>query len=396
MSTSSTSMRPGTVTPISTMETFRTRTLSSGDDLSEIISGMELHERLPEHTNRELHGNARNNFWTEFSIHDFSTSGDSNEHSVAKKTPKEHSYIYTFLSTLLFVIVLIMENIFHYKLFENTHASISFYWLESGVIVLFFRFWGRKRIRSFMSGASHFCPMLCLHVVVVTSFALDFNNSGFEISAGSESYLVSLALSGPVALIASWVTNRHSYPDKVITFVAISSSLLMVLFCSLEDSYADYKVSVIDGLFAFIMSASLAFFTVYAKRHIPKATCSELLYLSNFTCVVSLPFLVLFFDELPALEAQLSSRGTLELIISLVIMAVLRLASQAACLCQLKFSSPLLNVGARGFSWIWITLAITFLSPADTGALAMPVFAAFWLYVVFLFLPVLCSDLHFV
>lgn len=81
---------------------------------------------------------------------------------------------------------------------------------------------------------------------------------------------VSLALSGPVALIASWVTNRHSYPDKVITFVAISSSLLMVLFCSLEDSYADYKVSVIDGLFAFIMSASLAFFTVYAKRHIPK------------------------------------------------------------------------------------------------------------------------------
>ena len=146
-STSSTSMKPGTVTPISTMETFRTRTLSSGDDLSEIISGMELHERLPEHTNREFHGNARNNFWTEFSIHDFSTSGDSNEHSVAKKTPKEHSYIYTFLSTLLFVIVLIMENIFHYKLFENTHASISFYWLESGVIVLFFRFWGRKRIR---------------------------------------------------------------------------------------------------------------------------------------------------------------------------------------------------------------------------------------------------------
>ena len=46
-------------------------------------------------------------------------------------------------------------------------------------------------IFSFMSGASHFCPMLCLHVVVVTLFALDFNNSGFRISAGSESYLVS-------------------------------------------------------------------------------------------------------------------------------------------------------------------------------------------------------------
>lgn len=46
-------------------------------------------------------------------------------------------------------------------------------------------------IFSFMSGASHFCPMLCLHVGVVTLFALDFNNSGFGISAGSECYLVS-------------------------------------------------------------------------------------------------------------------------------------------------------------------------------------------------------------
>lgn len=127
------------------METFRTRTLSSGVDISEIVSGMELHERLPEHTNREFHSNARNNFWSGFSIH--STAEDSDEHSVHKKTSKEHSYIYTFLSTLLFVVVLIVENIFHYKLFQNTHASISFYWLESCVIVLFFRFWGRKRIR---------------------------------------------------------------------------------------------------------------------------------------------------------------------------------------------------------------------------------------------------------
>ena len=142
-----TAMKPFTVTAISTMETFRTRTLSSSDDLSEIISGMELHERLPEHTNREFHGHARNNFWTDLSIHNFSTAEDSDEHSVAKKTPKEHNYIYTFLSTLLFVMTLIIENIFHYKLFENTHASISFYWLESGVIVLLFRFWGRKRTR---------------------------------------------------------------------------------------------------------------------------------------------------------------------------------------------------------------------------------------------------------
>jgi len=84
------------------------------------------------------------------------------------------------------------------------------------------------------------------------------------------------------------------------------------------------------------------------------------------------------------------------LFLSLLFQAVLRLASQAVCLYQLKFSSPLLNVGARGFSWIWVTLAITFLSPADTGELVMPVFAAFWLYGLFSFLPVLCSDLHFI
>lgn len=80
----------------------------------------------------------------------------------------------------------------------------------------------------------------------------------------------------------------------------------------------------------------------------------------------------------------------------LLFQAVLRLVSQATCLYQLKFSSPLLNVGTRGFSWIWVTLAITFLSPADTGELVMPVFAAFWIFGVFSFLPVLCSDLHFI
>lgn len=81
---------------------------------------------------------------------------------------------------------------------------------------------------------------------------------------------VSLALSVPLVLLASWVTNRHSYPDKIIIFVAISSSLLMVLFCTFEDYFADYDVSFTDGLFACQMSASLAFFTVYAKRYLPK------------------------------------------------------------------------------------------------------------------------------
>ncbi|XP_078348261.1 uncharacterized protein LOC144633285 [Oculina patagonica] len=376
------------------MEGYRTRTLSTGDDISEIVSGMELHERMPEHTNREFHNNPRNNFWSGFSLN--STAEDSDEHSVHNKPPKEHGYIYTFLSTMLFVVVLIVENIFHYKLFENTHASIFFYWLESCVIALFFRFWGRKRIRSFRSQASHFLPMLFLHVVTVTAFALDFNSSGFGLSAGSASYLVSLALTLPLVLLASWVTNRQSYPDKIIIFVSISCALLMVLFCTLEDSIADYSVSFSDGAFAFIMSTSLAFFTVHAKRYLPKATRAELLYLLNFTSVVCLPFIALLFGELPALEAQLSKRRTLELIFSLFIMAVLRLASQAACLYQLKFSTPLLNTGARGFSWIWVTLAITFLSTAETGELVMSVFAAFWIYGLFAFLPILCSDLHFI
>ena len=128
------------------MESFRTRTLSSGDrdEISEIVSGMELHERLSEHTNN-FHSNSRDNFWSGFSLH--STAEDSDEHSIHKKTPKEHGDIYTFLSTMLFVVVLIVENIFHYKLFEKSHAAIFFYWLESCVIALFFRFWGRKRIR---------------------------------------------------------------------------------------------------------------------------------------------------------------------------------------------------------------------------------------------------------
>ena len=36
----------------------------------------------------------------------------------------------------------------------------------------------------------HFRPLLFLHVAVVTFYGLDFNNSAFGISAGSESYLV--------------------------------------------------------------------------------------------------------------------------------------------------------------------------------------------------------------
>ena len=81
---------------------------------------------------------------------------------------------------------------------------------------------------------------------------------------------MSLALTLPLVLLASWVTTRHSYSDKIIIFVSISCSLLMVLFCTLEDDFAEYSVSFGDGAFAFLMSVSLAFFTVHAKRYLPK------------------------------------------------------------------------------------------------------------------------------
>lgn len=87
---------------------------------------------------------------------------------------------------------------------------------------------------------------------------------------------VSLALTPPLIFLASWVTNRRSYPDKIIIFVSVSCSLLMVLFCTLEDHFADYSVSFIDGAFGFIMSTSLAFFTVNVKRYLPKVCMPEL------------------------------------------------------------------------------------------------------------------------
>lgn len=139
-------MRFGIVILIFMMEIFWIRILLFGDDFFEIISGMELYERFFEYINWEFYGNVCNNFWIEFFIYDFLMFG-SNEYLVVKKIFKEYSYIYMFLLILLFVIVLIMENIFYYKFFENIYVLIFFYWLESGVIVLFFRFWGRKWIR---------------------------------------------------------------------------------------------------------------------------------------------------------------------------------------------------------------------------------------------------------
>ena len=87
---------------------------------------------------------------------------------------------------------------------------------------------------------------------------------------------VSLSLTPPLVLLASWVTNRQSYPDKIVVMVTLSCSLTMVLFCSMEDAYAHYKVSFSDGAFGFMMAASLAFFTVHGKKYLPKVCLSLL------------------------------------------------------------------------------------------------------------------------
>lgn len=168
------------------------------------------------------------------------------------------------------------------------------------------------------------------------------------------------------------------------------------MFSSMHDVYAFYKMSFSDGAFGFIMAASLAYFIIYGKRYLPKATRAELLYLLNFTCVVCLPFLALLFGELSSLENVVLRRGTFDLVFSVFVLAVLRLASQAACLYQLKYSSPLLNATTRGFAWIWITLGIALMTPGHTGDFMITVFLSFWIYGFFTYLPILCSDLRWI
>lgn len=89
---------------------------------------------------------------------------------------------------------------------------------------------------------------------------------------------ISLALTPPILLSASWLTDKQNYPGKVILTVALSSSLLMVLFCSFEDEFAHYKMLFHHGVLGLIMSVSLAFFIVCAKQSLAKV-CIMKLYL---------------------------------------------------------------------------------------------------------------------
>jgi len=93
---------------------------------------------------------------------------------------------------------------------------------------------------------------------------------------------ISLALTPPILLLASWLIDKQNYPGKVILTVAMSSSLLMVLFCSFEDEYANYKMLFHHGVLGLIMSASLAFFIVYAKQYLTKV-CIGIVALSRLS-----------------------------------------------------------------------------------------------------------------
>jgi len=92
---------------------------------------------------------------------------------------------------------------------------------------------------------------------------------------------ISLALTPPILLSASWLTNKQNYPSNVILTVALSSSLLMVLFCSFEDEYAHYKMLFHHGVLGLIMSASLAFFIVCAKQSLAKVCIMIVVVLKN-------------------------------------------------------------------------------------------------------------------
>ena len=74
----------------------------------------------------------------------------------------------------------------------------------------------------------------------------------------------------PQVLLASWLLNRESYSDVIIVVVAFTSFLLMLTFCSMQDSIANYKVTFLNGTFGFIMAASMAFYVVHGKNSLSK------------------------------------------------------------------------------------------------------------------------------
>ncbi|KAK2569254.1 hypothetical protein P5673_006161 [Acropora cervicornis] len=364
------------------LESFRVRPLSgSKEDTYEVQRGMQLHD---EESNRPMFGNVNDSVSVGRFSHKHDITESSNENP-RKRTVQEYNYLYTYLSTILYALILVIESIFQFRWIHHSHSSISFFWLESCVIALFFKICGRKRITR--SQVRHFRALLVLHIAVGVMFGLDYNQATFASSGGSESFCVFLTLVPPQVLLASWLVNRESYPDVIIVVVAFTSFLLMLTFCSMQDSIANYKVTFLNGTFGFMMAASMAFYS---------ASPQDLLYLLNLSSVVCLPFFALAFGEYPLLKAEIFKRGAATVISRVFKLAILRLARQAASLIQLTHSTPLLNVVTRGFAWIWITIEITLYTHVQTGELFIPVFYAFWIYGFGMFLPVLISDLRWI
>ena len=131
-----TSSRSGVRT--ANLESFRVRPWSgSKEDTYEAQRGMPLHD---EQTERPMLDNVNDGVSVGQYKHE-----SSNENS-RKRTVREHNYLYTYLSTILYAVTLVIESIFQFRWLHDSHSSISFFWLESCFIALFFKIWRRKRM----------------------------------------------------------------------------------------------------------------------------------------------------------------------------------------------------------------------------------------------------------
>ena len=126
------------------MDDVRSRLSSSGEGVLDLVGFTALYKRTVDYTSG-MSGAIRSFGESSSPSTTIQFPEDSDEHSFHKKPIKEFSRVYTFLSTLLFCAVLIAENIVHFKLFKGYKAAVSLYWMQSCIIALLFRFWGRRR-----------------------------------------------------------------------------------------------------------------------------------------------------------------------------------------------------------------------------------------------------------
>ena len=125
------------------LDSFWGRPLSgSKEDTYEVQRRMQLHD---EQSNRPMFGNVNDGVSVGrcSRTHDITESSNQNSR---KRTVQEYNYLYTYLSTILYALIMVIESIFRFRWIHHSHSSISFFWLESCVIALFFKICRRKRI----------------------------------------------------------------------------------------------------------------------------------------------------------------------------------------------------------------------------------------------------------